>query len=236
MKPCGGHLIAAARSVLCWVPHSPCRMKTSPTGWLPNAKPTRFVRSESLCHENRSSPRIPDPHDPGTKSSFGYRPRRDLRRSDKGAQPSRQAQLGAVSGGFPFSAFQRGCERCCVFKVTNCDLEKGPKHIKYLPYAFTEHGALMAANVLNSPEAVKMSVHVVRAFIKQRELLTGQAEILKKLAPMGCGASAFRPGGGKCGRAPGFARTEGEQRGTCAPRRTGRIRGAERPAARMRNP
>ena len=41
-----------------------------------------------------------------------------------------------------------------------------------------------AANVLNSPEAVKMSVHVVRAFIKQRELLAGQAEILKKLAQM----------------------------------------------------
>ena len=42
----------------------------------------------------------------------------------------------------------------------------------------------MAANVLNSPDAVKMCVHVVRAFIKQRELLAGQAEILKKLAQM----------------------------------------------------
>ena len=52
------------------------------------------------------------------------------------------------------------------------------------PRAFTEHGALMAANVLNRPEAVKMSVHVVRAFIKQRELIAGQAEILKKLAQM----------------------------------------------------
>jgi len=62
-------------------------------------------------------------------------------------------------------------------------LKRG-QNIKYLPYAFTEHGALMAANVLNSPEAVKMSVHVVRAFIKQRELLAGQAEILKKLALM----------------------------------------------------
>ncbi len=42
----------------------------------------------------------------------------------------------------------------------------------------------MAANVLSSPEAVKMSVHVVRAFVKQRELIAGQAEILKKLAQM----------------------------------------------------
>lgn len=50
------------------------------------------------------------------------------------------------------------------------------------PYAFTEHGALMAANVLNSPEAAKMSVYVVRAFIKQRHLILSQADILKRLA------------------------------------------------------
>lgn len=68
--------------------------------------------------------------------------------------------------------------------VANCDHLHRLKFAKALPHAFTEHGALMAANVLNSPEAVKMSVHVVRAFIKQRELLAGQAEILKKLALM----------------------------------------------------
>jgi hypothetical protein len=55
---------------------------------------------------------------------------------------------------------------------------------RFLPRVFTEHGALMAANVLNSPDAVRMSVHVVRAFIKQRELIAGQAEILMKLAQL----------------------------------------------------
>jgi hypothetical protein len=60
-------------------------------------------------------------------------------------------------------------------------LEQG-RHAKYLPYAFTEHGALMAANVLNSSEAVAMSVYVIRAFIKQRELLRTHTEILKKIA------------------------------------------------------
>ncbi len=55
--------------------------------------------------------------------------------------------------------------------VTNCDHLARLKFSRTLPYAFTEHGALMAANVLNSPEAVKMSVYVVRAFIKQREIL-----------------------------------------------------------------
>jgi len=68
--------------------------------------------------------------------------------------------------------------------VANCDHLARLKFSKSLPHAFTEHGALMAANVLNSPEAVKMSVHVIRAFIKQRELLAGQTEILKKLAQM----------------------------------------------------
>lgn len=55
---------------------------------------------------------------------------------------------------------------------------------RLLPYAFTENGAIMAANVLNSSEAVRMSVFVVRAFVRMRELLTGSKELaveLKKL-------------------------------------------------------
>src|SRR5882724_251243 len=51
-----------------------------------------------------------------------------------------------------------------------------------LPYAFTEHGALMAANILNSPRAVQMSVFVIRAFVKMREDLAANAVILKRLA------------------------------------------------------
>jgi hypothetical protein len=50
------------------------------------------------------------------------------------------------------------------------------------PWAFTEHGAVMAANVLRSPKAVQMSVYVVRAFIMQREALTANATILRRLA------------------------------------------------------
>lgn len=51
-----------------------------------------------------------------------------------------------------------------------------------LPYAFTEFGALMAGNVLNSSEAVKMSLYVIRAFVKIREELTANNAILKRLA------------------------------------------------------
>ena len=53
-----------------------------------------------------------------------------------------------------------------------------------LPYAFTENGAIMAANVLNGPEAVRMSVFVVRAFVKMRELLGGTKELAKQLAAL----------------------------------------------------
>jgi hypothetical protein len=55
---------------------------------------------------------------------------------------------------------------------------------RYLPYAFTENGAIMAANVLNSPAAVRMSVFVVRAFVKMRELLGGTKELAKQLADL----------------------------------------------------
>ena len=54
---------------------------------------------------------------------------------------------------------------------------------RYLPLAFTEHGAIMAANVLNSPRAVEMSVYVVRAFVKLREALASNAE-LARIPPM----------------------------------------------------
>lgn len=51
-----------------------------------------------------------------------------------------------------------------------------------LPWAFTEHGALMAANVLRSPRASEMAIYVVRAFVKQREALASNVGILKRLA------------------------------------------------------
>src|SRR5438876_8069924 len=58
------------------------------------------------------------------------------------------------------------------------------QHRKYLPWAFTEHGAIMAANVLNSRRAVQMSVFVVRAFLKMRALLGDKRELAQKLASL----------------------------------------------------
>jgi ORF6N domain-containing protein len=53
---------------------------------------------------------------------------------------------------------------------------------RYLPFAFTEHGALMASTVLNSPRAVKMSIFIIRAFVRLREQQATNAAILKRLA------------------------------------------------------
>ncbi len=52
---------------------------------------------------------------------------------------------------------------------------------RYLPYVFTEHGAIMAATVLNSPRAIEMSVYVVRAFVQLRELLSSNRVLSRKL-------------------------------------------------------
>jgi hypothetical protein len=55
---------------------------------------------------------------------------------------------------------------------------------RYLPYVFTEHGAIMAASVLNSPRAVEVSVFVVRAFVKLREIALTHKDLAKKLAEL----------------------------------------------------
>jgi hypothetical protein len=62
-------------------------------------------------------------------------------------------------------------------------LKRG-QNIKYAPYAFTEYGALMAANILNSTRAVQMSIFVVRAFAKMREALRGTPELARKLTAL----------------------------------------------------
>jgi hypothetical protein len=63
----------------------------------------------------------------------------------------------------------------------NAILKRG-QHAKYPPFAFTEHGAIMAAMLLRSPQAIAMSVYVVRAFTRMRERLAANAAIQRRLA------------------------------------------------------
>lgn len=62
--------------------------------------------------------------------------------------------------------------------------KKGRGGRRKLPWAFTEHGAVMAATVLNSEQAVAMSIYVVRAFVKFRKLLAGSKDLAKKFAEL----------------------------------------------------
>lgn len=65
--------------------------------------------------------------------------------------------------------------------LQNATSKKGRGGRRKLPYAFTEHGALMAANVLNSERAVEASVQVVRAFVKLRQILASHQELAREL-------------------------------------------------------
>jgi phage regulator Rha-like protein len=68
--------------------------------------------------------------------------------------------------------------------VTNCDHLSKLKFSPTMPFAFTEHGAIMVANVLNSVRAVEVSIYVVRAFVKLREVLGTHKALAHKLAEL----------------------------------------------------
>lgn len=80
-------------------------------------------------------------------------------------------------------AFQLSDEEAESLRSQFATLKKSRRgqHRKYLPYAFTEHGAIMAAMVLNSARAVEMSVYVVRAFVQLRSVLASDADLGRRV-------------------------------------------------------
>ncbi len=68
--------------------------------------------------------------------------------------------------------------------VTICHRFKTMKHSSSLPYAFTEHGVAMLASVLKSDRAVKISIHIIKAFVKLREIFSTHKELANKLAQL----------------------------------------------------
>lgn len=64
-------------------------------------------------------------------------------------------------------------------KIATSNVGRGGR--RYTPYVFTEHGAIMAATILNSPLAVEMSVYVVRAFVQLRDMLASNKELARRL-------------------------------------------------------
>ena len=78
--------------------------------------------------------------------------------------------------------FQLTAQEAAALRSQFVTLKPGRgRHVKFRPYAFTEHGAIMAATVLSSPRAIEMSLYVVRAFVQLRELLASNHELAKRL-------------------------------------------------------
>ena len=105
------------------------------------------------------------------------------------------AAIYGVSTGRLNEAVKRNAERFpadFMFRLTARELENLRSQFaisswggrRYRPFAFTEHGAIQAANVLNSPRAVAMGVHVVRAFVQLRELLASNKELSRRFAQL----------------------------------------------------
>lgn len=65
--------------------------------------------------------------------------------------------------------------------MTNCHRFDRLKHSISLPYAFTEHGVMMLASVLRSDRAVKISIHIVKTFIRLREFITSHKQLAYRM-------------------------------------------------------
>lgn len=108
------------------------------------------------------------------------------------------AAIYAATTGRLNEAVKRNAERFpadFMFRLTREEAERSRSQIailksgrgynvKYLPHAFTEHGAIQAANILSSPRAVIMGIHVVRAFVQLRDLLASNKELAQKFAEL----------------------------------------------------
>ena len=84
---------------------------------------------------------------------------------------------------FMFKLTKLEAEQWRCSRSQNVTLKRG-QNIKYLPNAFTEHGVLMAANILNSKNAVDISIQIIEAFVNMRKMLTSYVELSRKLTQM----------------------------------------------------
>jgi phage regulator Rha-like protein len=79
--------------------------------------------------------------------------------------------------------FQLNLQEVRGLRSQSVILKRG-QHIKYRPYAFTEHGILMLSSVLQSQRAIQVNIEIMRAFVKLREMLASHKDLALKLAEM----------------------------------------------------
>jgi hypothetical protein len=80
--------------------------------------------------------------------------------------------------------FQLSAEETAGLRSQIATSKVGRGGRRYAPYVFTEHGAIMLANVLSTPRAAEVSIYVVRAFVRLRQMITTNAEVAAKLAAL----------------------------------------------------
>lgn len=101
--------------------------------------------------------------------------------------PVRQLNQQAKRNAKRFPAafrFQLSPHEMKILRSQNVISTEGHGGARYRPWAFTEHGAIMAATVLNSERAIEMSVFVVLAFVRMRRAIAGNRQVLTKLAEL----------------------------------------------------
>lgn len=90
---------------------------------------------------------------------------------------------GRFPESFVFRLNEAESERVMHLRSQIVTLQRG-QHFRYLPYAFTEHGLLMAANVLNSKQAITVSIRIIETFIRLRAWLMTHKEFARRLDEM----------------------------------------------------
>ena len=117
------------------------------------------MRAEDARSPIRSGSCFP-PADPTTTFSYAHLTQTDLK-----------AALGRFPADF---MFHLSGEEAAALRSQCATSKTGRSGRQYAPYVFTEHGAIMSASVLNSVRAVKLSAHVVRAFVRLREMMSAK--------------------------------------------------------------
>ncbi|MEA1928770.1 MAG: ORF6N domain-containing protein, partial [Candidatus Auribacterota bacterium] len=84
---------------------------------------------------------------------------------------------------FMFKLTKNEARELFSLRSQNVTLKRG-QHVKYLPYAFTEHGALMSANILRSQQAITTSIQIIEVFVRMRKILISYDDLACKLDEM----------------------------------------------------
>ena len=139
-----------------------------------------FLGNGSLILDDGISGTRADSMDPGGSGDFGFGPSGVVRGQNRSTKRADQTESPSLSARLVFQLTPE--EKKGV--IAKCDNPAKVLYFRGLPMALTEHGALMASMVLNSPRAMEMSVFVIRAFVGMRKEMSRNEEVLRRLAEM----------------------------------------------------